>query len=138
MVDPSYRGLRLARRLYEARKQLARERNLMRIILGGRIPGYDAHAAAMTAREYVEKVVSKVLVDPVLTTQISNGFTLKRLIPDYLSSDRESRGYATFLEWTNLDYVPNPMLRLTMFAPVRVCAVQMQLRMITGFEEFAQ
>lgn len=138
MVDPSYRGLRLARRLYEARKQLARERNLMRIILGGRIPGYDAHAEKMSAREYVDKVVNKVLIDPVLTTQLSNGFTLKRLIPNYMSSDAESRGYATFLEWTNLDYVPNPMQRLTLFAPIRACAVQMQLRMITGFEDFAR
>ena len=137
MVDPQFRGLRLARRLYEARKQLAREHNLMRIILGGRIPGYGKHAKTMTAREYVDKVVHKVLIDPVLTTQLSNGFVLKRLIPNYLSSDAESQGYATFLEWTNLDYVPDPNQRLTMFAPVRACAVQMQLRMVTGFEEFS-
>src|SRR5580700_9553138 len=29
MVDPDFRGLKLARRLYDARKQLAREKNLM-------------------------------------------------------------------------------------------------------------
>src|SRR5262249_8067033 len=40
MVDPAYRGLKLARRLYNARKQLTREKNLMRIVVGGRIPGY--------------------------------------------------------------------------------------------------
>jgi GNAT superfamily N-acetyltransferase len=28
MVHPEYRGMRLARRLYEARKELCRERNL--------------------------------------------------------------------------------------------------------------
>jgi predicted amidohydrolase/GNAT superfamily N-acetyltransferase len=138
MVDPEYRGMRLARRLYEARKQLAREWNLMRIILGGRIPGYADHAADMSARAYVDKVVHKVLFDTVLTTQLSNGFVLKRLIPNYLTSDAESRGYATFLEWTNLDYIPDPKQRPALFAPVRVCAVQMQLRMVSGFEEFAQ
>lgn len=37
--------------------------------------------------------------------QLANGFTLRRLIPDYLPSDQDSRGYATFLEWINLDYV---------------------------------
>ncbi len=39
MVDPQYRGMKLARRLYDARKDLARERNLMNIVLGGRLPG---------------------------------------------------------------------------------------------------
>ncbi len=95
MVDPDFRGSKLARRLYDARKRLARERNLMRIILGGRIPGYAAHADKLTAREYVDRVISKILVDPVLTTQLSNGFILKRLIPNYLTSDKESRGNAT-------------------------------------------
>lgn len=39
MVDPDYRGLKLSRRLYNARKQLARDRNLVGIMIGGRIPG---------------------------------------------------------------------------------------------------
>jgi len=138
MVDPEYRGMRLARRLYDARKQLARERNLMRIILGGRIPGFNEHAKTMSAREYVDKVVNKMLVDPVLTAQLSNGFVLKRLLPNYMGSDAESRGYATFLEWTNLDFIPNPHQRITLIAPVRVSAVQSQMRMVSGFEEFAK
>ena len=46
MVDPEYRGMRLARRLYDARKKLAREKNLMRIVLGGRIPGFVGAAPA--------------------------------------------------------------------------------------------
>jgi len=40
MVHPKFRGMRLARRLYEARKNLARDWNLQRIVIGGRIPGY--------------------------------------------------------------------------------------------------
>ncbi len=79
MVDPEFRGLKLARRLYDARKKLARERNLMRIVVGGRIPGYAKHADKMSAREYIERVMNKELQDPVLTTQVSNGFALKRL-----------------------------------------------------------
>ncbi|NUN69708.1 MAG: GNAT family N-acetyltransferase [Bacteroidetes bacterium] len=138
MVDPEYRGMRLARRLYEARKRIAKERNLMRIILGGRIPGYGKHADTMTAREYVEKVINKTLVDPVLTTQLSNGFVLKRLIPDYLTADGESKGYATFLEWTNLDYVPDVRRVYLPVQPARVCAVQYQMRMVKDFEDFAK
>jgi predicted amidohydrolase/ribosomal protein S18 acetylase RimI-like enzyme len=137
MVDPEYRGLKLARRLYDTRKQIARRYNLMRIILGGRIPGYSAHANHMTAREYVEKVINKILIDPVLTTQLSNGFVIKRLIPNYLTTDTESGGYATFLEWTNLDYIPNTSRVFIPTLPVRICAVQYQMRMLKDFSEFA-
>lgn len=95
MVDPEFRGMRLARRLYAARKRLAQEMNLMRIVLGGHIPEYAKYKDQMSAREYVDKVMRKVLVDPVLTVQLSNGFVLKRLIKSYLTSDKESDDYAT-------------------------------------------
>jgi ribosomal protein S18 acetylase RimI-like enzyme len=49
MVDPEYRGMKLSRRLYDARKELCRERNLARIMIGGRIPGYARHADQMSA-----------------------------------------------------------------------------------------
>ncbi len=136
MVDPEFRGMKLARRLYDARKEIAKKYNLMRIILGGRIPGYHKYADQMSAREYVDKVINKHLVDPVLTPQISNGFVLKRLIPDYLKSDQESKGYATFLEWNNLDYVPDTTRKFIPTVPVRICAVQYMMRMIADFEEF--
>ncbi len=138
MVDPQFRGLKLARRLYNARKELCRKKNLMRIILGGRIPGYANYADQMSAREYVDKVINKIYFDPVLTIQISNGFVLKRLIPNYLTTDKDSLGYATFLEWTNLDYVPSPSHLYVRTAPVRVCAVQYQMRAVESFDDFAR
>ncbi len=64
MVHPDYRGMKLARRLYDARKELVAENNLYRIIIGGRIPGYGEHANEMTAREYVEAVVEKTSLRP--------------------------------------------------------------------------
>ncbi len=137
MVHPDYRGMKLARRLYDARKQLAREKNLMRIVLGGRIPGYAAYQDKMSARDYVERVINKELVDPVLTTQLSNGFVLKRLIESYMDSDKESKGYATLLEWTNLDFTPDPHKKYITTKPVRIFAVQYQMREIEGFEDFA-
>ena len=136
MVDPQFRGMRLARRLYEARKNLAREKNLMRIVLGGRIPGYGALKEEMTAREYVEKVMNKTLYDPVLTTQLSNGFVLKRLLKAYMDSDIESMGYATLLEWTNIDYQPDFQRQFVPSQTVRICVVQYQMREIKSFEEF--
>lgn len=139
MVAPAYRSMKLARRLYAARKQLARRHNLKGIMIGGRIAGYGQHADQMSATEYVAKVITKDLVDPVLTPQLSNGFVLKGLIPDYFPTDSESRGYATFLEWTNLDRTqPHRRELLRSSSPVRVSAVQYQMRRIATFDEFAK
>jgi predicted amidohydrolase/ribosomal protein S18 acetylase RimI-like enzyme len=138
MVHPKYRGMKLARRLYDARKMLAREKNLMRIILGGRIPEYKKHVDNLTPEEFVQKVQEKALYDPVLTAQLANGFTLKRLIPEYLISDDESAGYATFLEWTNIHYMPHPHKRYSTSRPVRICAVQYRMRSINSFADFAK
>ena len=38
-IDPEYQGLRLGRRLYDARKELCEKLNLKGIIFGGRMPG---------------------------------------------------------------------------------------------------
>lgn len=137
MVDPAFRNMKLSRRLYAARQKLVKERNLKRIAIGGRIPNYHKYANKLKAGEYVEKVLDKKIYDPVLTAQLANGFVLKRLLPDYLPNDKESCGYATFLEWPNYQYKPEPFKkRSTPY--VRVCAVQYQMRMINGFDEFAQ
>jgi len=138
MVHPRFRGLKLVRRLYDARKQLVRSLNLRRIIVGGRIPGYAAHADSMTATEYTDHVIAKKLFDPVLTAQLSNGFALKGLIRNYLPEDRDSTGHATFLEWTNLDYTSEAEERLQAVTIVRLCLVQYLMRRIETFEDFAK
>ena len=139
MVHPEFRGMKLSRRLYNARKELCRELNLARIIVGGRILGYHKHADEMTAREYVENVVDRTLYDSVLTAQLSNGFALQGLIPNYFPTDTQSCGYATFLAWENLDYVKGAKRRFAMVTElVRIAAVQYQMRTISGFDEFAR
>jgi predicted amidohydrolase/ribosomal protein S18 acetylase RimI-like enzyme len=139
MVDPEFRGMRLSRRLYDERKELCRHKNLARIMIGGRIPGYGEHAETMSAREYVERVTDKSLFDPVLTAQLANGFALAGLIPNYLPSDHESRGYATFLEWKNLDYRSGKRKRFhRTVEPVRIGAVQYHMRPVKDFDEFAR
>lgn len=138
MVDPEYRGMRLSRRLYEARKELCRQRNLARIIIGGRIPGYHKYAHEMSAREYVERVMDKTLFDPVLTAQLANGFALQGLITGYLPSDDESRGYATFLEWKNLDYRSATRRVRREIELVRLGVVQYLMRRVANFEDFAK
>lgn len=138
MVDPDYRGMKLSRRLYDARKDIAKKFNLKRIIIGGRLPNYHRYADKMSIDEYVEKVTNRGLYDPVLTAQLSNGFVLRRVLPGYLPKDQESRGYATLLEWINYNYElaqPDGTVRSPY---VRVSAVQYQMRPITSFEEFGK
>lgn len=139
MVHPNFRGMKLSRRMYDARKQLAREKNLERIIVAGRIPGYHQHSEKLAAAEYIDKVQEKALYDQVLTAQLSNGFSVKGLISNYLPSDVQSCGYATYLEWTNLEYVPGAKRRFHhVVEQVRVCVVQYQMRAVKNFDEFAQ
>jgi predicted amidohydrolase/ribosomal protein S18 acetylase RimI-like enzyme len=137
-VDPSHRGAHLTRRIYEARKELARARNLRAILIAGRIPGYAKQADKMSAEEYVRRVVRKDLKDkdPVLTAQLSQGFSVRAVLKDYLPSDTESGGYAVFMEWLNPEH--HPAGAPAAVRTVRVAAVQYQMRPISTFDEFAQ
>ena len=84
-VDPQYRGLRLGRRLYDARKELCEKLNLKSIIFGGRIPGYAEHSDKLSPSEYIRKVKANEIYDPVLTFQLSNDFHIKNIIRNYIS-----------------------------------------------------
>jgi len=135
MVDPDFRGMKLSRRLYDARKNVAKHFNLKRILIGGRLPNYCKHQHKLDIDKYVGDVIDKKVYDPVLTAQLANGFALKRVLPDYLPNDKESCGYATLLEWTNFGYKINPKKNIINYSPyVRVSAVQYQMRSIKGFE----
>jgi predicted amidohydrolase/ribosomal protein S18 acetylase RimI-like enzyme len=138
VVHPDYRDMRLGRRLYEARQDLVRRLNLRRIMVGGRLPGYDDRSGDMAVQEYVEQVQKTQLYDPVLTFQLANGFQVKRVVTDYLPSDDASHGYAVLLEWPNLHYSPDPNRRTQSSFPVRVCTVQYRMRKINSWEDFAQ
>lgn len=125
-VDPEYRGYRLGRRLYEARKELCRSENLRAILAGGRLPKFHQHQLAIT--EYIEQVASKAIYDPILTFQLSNGFDVKRLMKQYLPEDAESGGYATLLEWDNILYEPETTGLYPRKQIARIGVVQRRMR----------
>ena len=137
MVHPGYRRMKVGQRLYEARKELARELNLKSIILGGRIPNYHKFADEMSPREYVDSVSRHKIYDPVLTFQLMNDFTLMRVNPNYLPDDKASKKYATLMEWNNVDYKPLTKRHFKTSYPVRICVVQYLMRKISSFEEMA-
>lgn len=133
-VDPQHRGLRLSRRIYDARKDLIRKRNLRHFLIAGRMPGYHKHAAKLTPEDYVKAVVEKRLKDVVITAQLSNGFVIQNVLRDYLPNDKESCGHAVNMEWLNPHYVPPGSSQWQ--GSVRVSSVQYQMRTITSFDEF--
>jgi predicted amidohydrolase/ribosomal protein S18 acetylase RimI-like enzyme len=138
MVHPNFRRMKIGRRLYEARKRLSETLNLKSIIVGGRIPGYHNHSEEMSPREYAEEVLQQNIYDPVLTFQMMNGFTLKRIITNYLSDDDDSMNYAALLEWNNIEYRPGiNKTHYKMSFPVRFCVIQYMMKKIDSFEEFA-
>lgn len=135
IISKSHRGLRLGRRLYDARKELCRQYNLKAILAGGRIPNYHEHNNSLTPEEYIEKVGQKEIYDPILTFQLSNGFTVKRVLKKYLPDDERSVGYATLLEWDNILYEPENKVIDTAKTNVRVGAVQWQMRSVKSVQE---
>ena len=127
-VHPEYRGLRLARRLYDARKELCENLNLKAIIAGGRIPGYQTYAEQLTPKQYIDKVKAKEIYDPVLSFQLANDFHIKKVMKGYLTGDQESLEYATLIEWLNIYYEPRQSLINQQKSIVRLGLVQWQMR----------
>ncbi len=139
VVHPQYQGMRLGRRLYEARKELCQNLNLKSIVAGGRIPNYKIHAKEMSPQKYIELVKKKEFYDPILTFQLSNDFEVKRVLSDYLPEDKESKGYATLLEWTNLYYDKE---KTPLFGAIKTSArigcIQWQMRPLKSVDELIQ
>ncbi|MCA9544793.1 MAG: carbon-nitrogen hydrolase family protein [Myxococcales bacterium] len=134
VVHPRFRGLRMARRLYEARKAYMSAHRVRRMVIAGRIPGLSRHPE-LSAAEYVKEVLAKHLVDPTLTVQLGMGFTVLRVMDGYLKEDHESRGAAVLMEWINPEWFPAHRAQRQ---HARVAAVQYRMRTIESFEDFAQ
>ncbi|MDQ6888655.1 MAG: carbon-nitrogen hydrolase family protein [Bacteroidota bacterium] len=137
-IDPTSRGMRLARRLYEARKNLCRQLNLKAIIAGGRIPKYHEYADKMSPKEYIESVKRREIHDPTLSFQLSNDFQVKLVSKNYLPEDKESMGFATLLVWHNIYFEPvqNPLHSAK--STVRIGCIQWQVRPYNKIEDLLQ
>ena len=127
-IHPQYRGLRLARRMYEYRKELCETLNLKAIMFGGRIPNYYKYSDQIRPKEYIDKVKQKEIFDPVLTFQLSNDFHVRKVMRNYLPNDEESRHYACLLQWDNIYYQEPTEEYIAPKTTVRVGLVQWQMR----------
>ena len=138
-IHPDYRGLRLGRRMYEYRKELCEKLNLKAIMFGGRIPNYHKYASQMRPKEYIEKVRSREIYDPVLNFQLSNDFHVRRVIRNYLPNDEESCHCACLLQWDNIYYQPPTEQHKVERKPsVRIGMVQWQMRPYSDIEDLME
>lgn len=127
-IHPQYRGLRLARRMYDYRKELCETLNLKAIMFGGRLPNYHKYADEIRPKEYIEKVRKKEIFDPVLTFQLSNDFHVRKVMTNYLPNDEESKHFACLMQWDNIYYqAPTPDF-IPPKTSIRVGLVQWQMR----------
>ncbi|MEZ0007315.1 putative amidohydrolase/ribosomal protein S18 acetylase RimI-like enzyme [Flavobacterium sp. 28YEA47A] len=133
-IDPAYRGLRLGRRLYDARKELCETLNLKSIIFAGRIPKYSQYSEEMSPKEYIDKVRMSELYDPVLSFQLSNDFHVLKIMKNYLEGDISSQEYAVLLEWNNIYYEKSPKLINVKKSVIRLGLVQWQMRPLANLE----
>ena len=134
-IEPDYRGLRLGRRLYDARKDLCENLNLKAIVFGGRIPNYHLHAAELNPKQYIQKVKNRELHDPTLAFQLSNEFHVKKVLKNYLVGDKESLDYAVLLQWDNIYYDAQPSKLATNKSVVRLGLIQWQMRHYQSINE---
>lgn len=134
-IHPKYRGLRLGRRLYDARKELCEQLNLKSIIFAGRIPNYIDYIDKLSPKDYIEKVKLKELYDPVLSFQISNDFHVKKIMKNYLVGDTSSNEYAVLMEWNNIYYDESPNLINLKKSVIRLGLIQWQMRPLNNLEQ---
>lgn len=134
-IAPKYRGMRLARRLYDFRKELCEQLNLKGIAFGARMPKYHLYADKLSPLQYLEKVKAKEIHDPVLNFQFNNDFHVKKILKNYLEGDDESLDHAVLMEWNNVYYEKPSAGPSGRTKVVRVGLVQWQMRRYRDLDE---
>lgn len=135
LIKKEYRGLKLGRRLYDFRKELCEQLNLKGIVFGGRIPNYHKFSSEITPKEYIAKVRSKEIHDPVLNFQLANDFRPVRILSNYLEGDSDSKEYAVWMQWDNIYYTKDSKQPSFQKTEVRLGLVQWQMRSYKTLEE---
>lgn len=95
-THPSYRGLGIAKHLYDARQETVVKLGLKGQYTYGMLSGYGAMKAKMSAEDYYQQLLTGKLKDPTVSRQIMNGFKPYRLVPGYLE-DPVCDGYCVLL-----------------------------------------
>jgi GNAT superfamily N-acetyltransferase len=99
-VHPDYRGRKISKLLYDARKDLCRQLHLRGMVAGGMIPGYKNYRDQISVEEYARAVAAGELTDPTLTPQLRAGFQLRGILYNYIDAG-ELGNDSTLIVWEN-------------------------------------
>lgn len=141
-VHPDWRGQRIAKKLYDARKRLVQKHNLRRMVAFGRLPGYGKVAARMKPETYVARVRAGELRDAALTAHLRSGYKVLS-VREGLMVDAASGGWATLLQWDNPRFDPRKRRQRQRDAQrtwsrTRVCSVQWRMQDGVDAAQFEQ
>ena len=84
-IDPAYRGQGLARALYRARQDIARQLGLRGQLTVGMMSGYGLVSRVLSGEEYYRELLEGKRFDPTISAQMKIGFEPIVLIPDYVN-----------------------------------------------------
>lgn len=140
-VDPNNRGSKIGSRLYNERKRLCQRLGLSGILFGARMPGLSKRSKQVpSVEDYLEAVASRKIKDPTVSFQMKNGFHPIFLLPNYLTMDPESLGYAVLMKWKNPLVEKRGTISTKYFEDekdlVKICTINFQQRRIDSFLEF--
>ena len=134
-IRSAYRDMRLARRLYDARKELCEQLNLKAIVFAGRAPNYFLSTPRTPPFEYINKVKHKEIYDPVLSFQLSNDFHVKKILEGYMPAELEARAISVLLQWDNIFYKQPEGKGSAQKSVVRLGLIQWQMRPYQSLDE---
>jgi GNAT superfamily N-acetyltransferase len=102
-THPDYRGMGIAKFLYDARQETVYKLGLKGQYTYGMLSGYGALKNTMSAADYYDQVVAGKMKDPTVSRQMKNGFKPYGLVPGYVE-DPVCDGYCALLIRVNEKY----------------------------------
>jgi ribosomal protein S18 acetylase RimI-like enzyme len=99
-IRPSFRKHKLGKVLMDSMYDVVVHKNLDRLLGGGRMPGYHKFSSELSPKQYLEKVVTGEIRDPVISFLLQCGRMPLTIVENYLE-DEESHNYGVLMEWRN-------------------------------------
>lgn len=99
-VHPGYRGRKISRMLYDARKELIKSLEMRGMLAGGMLPDYHKYRDTMSVEEYVQAVAAGTMTDSTLTAQLRSGFVVRGIFDNYLEAGHLG-SQAAIIVWEN-------------------------------------
>lgn len=99
-VSPSFASFHVGKCIIERAKQITRDLNLERFVLGSRIPRYHTYAEKLSVSDYVFGMQGKRFLDPEIEFYSQCGLKAIKILPEYFE-DQASLNYGVIVVWEN-------------------------------------